>query len=310
MMKTDGSNPREQATSITETRNPRTAAIDTLSALEIVRLINDEDARVAPAVRRELPQIARAVDVIVERLRRGGRLLYFGAGTSGRLGVLDASEIPPTFSAPPDLVWGFIAGGDVALRQAVEAAEDDPAGGARAVREAGVRGRDVVVGITASGGAPWVLGAVAEAHRRGAATVAITCNPDSPLARQADVVIAPIVGPEVIAGSSRMKAGTAQKMVLNMLSTATMIRLGKVYDNLMVDVQPTNAKLRRRAVHILQEAAGVDPEAARGALEATGYQVKPALVMLLAGVDADEARRRLVAAEGFVRRALDFRDFQ
>jgi len=218
--------------------------------------------------------------------------------------VLDASEIPPTFNASLDLVWGFIAGGDVALRKSAEAAEDDPAAGAQVVREASVSGRDVVVGITASGGAPWVLGAVTEAQRRGAATVAITCNPDSPLARQAEVVIAPIVGPEVIAGSSRMKAGTAQKMVLNMLSTATMIRLGKVYDNLMVDVQPTNIKLRRRAIHILQEAAGVDPEAARCALEATGWEVKPALVMLLAGVDADEARRRLAAAEGFVRRAV------
>jgi len=295
---------REQAISITETRNPRTVAIDALSSLEIVRLINDEDAKVALAVRQELPQIARAVDMIVEQLRRGGRLLYFGTGTSGRLGVLDASEIPPTFNASLDLVWGFIAGGDVALRKSAEAAEDDPAAGAQVVREASVSGRDVVVGITASGGAPWVLGAVTEAQRRGAATVAITCNPDSPLARQAEVVIAPIVGPEVIAGSSRMKAGTAQKMVLNMLSTATMIRLGKVYDNLMVDVQPTNIKLRRRAIHILQEAAGVDPEAARCALEATGWEVKPALVMLLAGVDADEARRRLAAAEGFVRRAV------
>jgi N-acetylmuramic acid 6-phosphate etherase len=202
------------------------------------------------------------------------------------------------------LVWGFIAGGDVALRQSVEAAEDDPAAGAQVVQEAKVSGSDVVVGITASGGAPWVLGAVTEAQQRGAATVAITCNPDSPLARQSEVVIAPIVGPEVISGSSRMKAGTAQKMVLNMLSTATMIRLGKVYDNLMVDVQPTNTKLRRRAIHILQEAAGVDPEAARCALEATGYEVKPALVMLLAGVDADEARRRLATADGFVRRAV------
>jgi N-acetylmuramic acid 6-phosphate etherase len=288
----------------TEARNPRTAAIDTLSSLEIVRLINDEDAQVALAVHQELPQIARAVDVIVERLRRGGRLFYFGAGTSGRLGVLDASEVPPTFSAPPDLVQGFIAGADVALRRSVEAAEDDLGAGAQTVCEAGVGERDVVVGITASGGAPWVLGAVAEAQRRGAATVGLTCNPDSPLARQAEVVIAPLVGPEVIAGSSRMKAGTAQKMVLNMLSTATMIRLGKVYGNLMVDVQPTNAKLRRRAIRILQEAAGADESAARGALETTGYEVKPALVMLLAGVSAGEARQRLARANGFVRQAV------
>jgi N-acetylmuramic acid 6-phosphate etherase len=288
---------------ITEAQNPSTTDIDTLSSLEIVTLINDEDARVAAAVRRELPHIARAVDIIVQRMKRGGRLLYFGAGTSGRLGVLDASEMPPTYGTPPERVQGFIAGGDVALRRSVEAAEDDPQAGAQVVRGAQVSASDVVVGITASGGAPWVLGAVAEAQRRGAATIALTCNPDSPLARRAEIVVAPVVGPEVVAGSSRMKAGTAQKMVLNMLSTATMIRLGKVYGNLMVDVQPTNAKLRRRAVRILQEAAGADPQAAQAALEATGYQVKPALVMLLAAVDADEARRRLSAADGFVRHA-------
>jgi len=289
---------------ITEAQNPRTTDIDTFSSLEIVTLINDEDAKVAAAVRRELPNIARAVDVIVERMKRGGRLFYFGAGTSGRLGVLDASEMPPTYSTPPEWVQGFIAGGDVALRRSIEGAEDDPQAGAQVVRGAQVNESDVVVGITASGGAPWVLGAVAKARRRGAATIALTCNPDSPLAQQSEVVIAPVVGPEVVAGSSRMKAGTAQKMVLNMLTTATMIRLGKVYGNLMVDVQPTNAKLRRRAVRILQQAAGADPQAAQAALEATGYQVKPALVMLLAGVDAVEARRRLSAADGFVRRAV------
>ncbi len=294
----------EKPVTITEARNPRTTGIDTLLSLEIVRLINDEDARVADAVRGELERIAQAVDTIVERLRRGGRLFYFGAGTSGRLGVLDASEMVPTYSTPPDLVQAFIAGGDVALRRSVEAAEDDSEAGAQVAREAGVSECDVVVGITASGGAPWVLGVVAEAQRCGAATVGITCNPDSPLARLAEVVIAPVVGPEVIAGSSRMKAGTAQKLVLNMLSTATMVRLGKVYENLMVDVRPTNAKLRRRAVRILQQASGAGAEDARRALQATGYEVKPALVMLLAGVDADEARRRLATAEGFVRRAL------
>jgi N-acetylmuramic acid 6-phosphate etherase len=290
---------------ITEARNPRTAAIDSLSSLEIVTLINDEDAKVAPAVRCELPQIARAADIIVERLQRGGRLLYFGAGTSGRLGVLDASEMPPTFSTPPKLVQGFIAGGDAALRRSIEAVEDDAEAGAQVVREAGVSEADVVVGITASGGAPWVLGALAEAQQRRAATVALTCNPDSPLAHRADVVIAPVVGPEVIAGSSRMKAGTAQKMVLNMLSTATMIRLGKVYGNLMVDVQPTNAKLRHRAVRILQEAAGADADTAQRALEATGHAVKSALVMLLADVNADQAKRRLAVAGGFVRQAVE-----
>ena len=290
---------------ITEQSNPGTAAIDTLSSLEIVRLINEEDARVAQAVCQVLPQIAHAVDTVVERLRRGGRLLYFGAGTSGRLGVLDASEMPPTYGVPPERVQGFIAGGDAALRRSIEGAEDDAEAGEEAVRAARVTESDAVVGIAASGSTPWVLGALGEARTRGAATIGLTCNPNSPLARAVDLPIVPIVGPEVIAWSSRMKAGTAQKMVLNMLSTATMIRLGKVYTNLMVDVQPTNAKLRERAVRILQRATGVDPETAQRALTATGYEVKPALVMVLAGVDAGEARRRLVAAEGFVRRAVD-----
>jgi N-acetylmuramic acid 6-phosphate etherase len=288
----------------TEAPNPRTSAIDTLSSIEIVTLINEEDARVAGAVREQLPEIARAVEAIVERLRRGGRLFYFGAGTSGRLGVLDASEMPPTFSVPPDLVQGWIAGGDSALRRSAEAAEDDAAAGAQAAREAHVGEADVVVGIAASGTTPWVLGAIAEARERGAATIGLTCNPGAPLARAAEMAIVPLVGPEVVAGSSRMKAGTAQKMVLNMLSTATMVRLGKVYGNLMVDVRPTNDKLRRRAARILQQAASVDAETARAALEETGYEVKPALVMLLSGVDAGEARRRLDKAGGFVRRAI------
>jgi N-acetylmuramic acid 6-phosphate etherase len=290
---------------ITEQPNPGTATIDTLSSVEIVRLINEEDARVAQAVRQVLPQIARAVDTVVERLRRGGRLLYFGAGTSGRLGVLDASEMPPTYGVPADLVQGFIAGGDGALRRSIEGAEDDAEAGAEVVRAARATAQDVAVGIAASGSTPWVLGALAEARLRGAATIGLTSNPESPLAGAADVPITPVVGPEVIAGSSRMKAGTAQKMVLNMLSTAAMIRLGKVYGNLMVDVQPTNAKLRDRAVRILQQAAGVDPGTAERALTETGYEVKPALVMLLAGTDPAEARRRLAAAEGFVRRATE-----
>lgn len=289
---------------ITEERNPATAVIDTLSSSEIVALINEQDAKVAPAVQRVLPEIARAVDVIVEQLGQGGRLLYLGAGTSGRLGVLDASEMPPTYGTPPELVQGLIAGGDVALRESAEGAEDDAEAGARAVREAEVNEMDVVVGISASGGAAWVLGAVAEARQRGAPTVGLTCNPDSPLARRSSLAIVPVVGPEVIAGSSRMKAGTAQKLVLNMLSTATMIRMGRVFGNLMVDVQPTNAKLRRRAVRVLQQATGASSEEALTALQATGYTVKQALVMLLAHVDADEARRRLVASGGFVRQAV------
>lgn len=290
---------------ITEQSNPRTTAIDTLSALEIVTLINSEDMQVAQAVHQVRDQIARAVDVTVERLRRGGRLCYFGAGTSGRLGVLDASEMPPTFGVPRDLVQGHIAGGDIALRSAIEGAEDNREMGAQAVRDAQITEIDAIVGIAASGRTPWVLGAIAQAHEYQAATIGVTCNPDAPLVRLVDIPIVPVVGPEVIAGSSRMKAGTAQKMVLNMLSTATMVRLGKVYGNLMVDVQPTNAKLRHRAVRILQQAAGVDTDAAQAALDTTGYEVKPALVMLLAGVDADQARRRLAQANGFVRLAVD-----
>lgn len=294
-----------ESIAITERKNSQTAKIDTFSSLEIVTLINNEDVKVAPAVGKELPQIAQAVDIIVERLSQGGRLLYFGAGTSGRLGVLDASEIPPTYSAPPEQVQGFIAGGDVALRQSAGEAEDDREAGERLVDQLDVSEVDVVVGIAASGSTPWVLSVVDEANRRGAATIALTCNPGTPLAQLAQVAIAPMVGPEVIAGSSRMKAGTAQKMVLNMLSTTAMIRLGKVYGNLMVDVRPTNAKLRRRAVRILQEAAGVDAATALHTLKTTGYEVKPALVMLLTGCDLDEAWRRLAAAGGFVRRAVE-----
>lgn len=289
---------------ITESSNLATAGIDTLNSQEIVRLINQEDARVASAVQAELEHIAQAVDIIVERLKRGGRLFYFGAGTSGRLGVLDASELTPTYSTPPELVQAFIAGGDRALRQAVEAAEDDVAGGRQAAAEAGVGTRDVVVGITASGGAPWVLGAVEAARQRGAATIALVCNPDGALVAQVDVAIVPVVGAEVIAGSTRMKAGSAQKMVLNMLSTAAMIRMGKVYGNMMVDMRASNQKLRRRALAILQKITGASAQTAMQVLEASDYEIKPALVMLLAGVSLEEARHRLEQASGWVRPAL------
>ena len=290
---------------ITESLNPATAAIDTLTSLEIISLINQEDARVASAVQAEMAHIARAVDIIVERLEGGGRLFYFGAGTSGRLGVLDASELVPTYSTPPGLVQAFIAGGDRALRHSVEAAEDDAAGGRQIANEAGVGEKDVVVGITASGGAPWVLGAVEAARQRGAATIALVCNPDSALASQVDVAIAPVVGPEVIAGSTRMKAGSAQKMVLNMLSTAAMIRMGKVYGNMMVDMRASNQKLRERALDILQKITGASAQTAGQVLQATDYEIKPALVMLLAGVSLEEARRRLEQAKGWVRAALE-----
>jgi len=289
---------------ITEELNPNTLEIDSLSAYEIVRLINAEDAKVVPAVGEQLGQIAQAVDLIVERLSAGGRLFYLGAGTSGRLAVLDASEIPPTYSAPPEQVQGLIAGGDYALRHSSEAAEDDPGAGAETIREAGVTAADVVVGISASGSAPWVLGAVVEAKQAGAACIGLACNPDTPLEGLVEVMIAPVVGPEVIAGSTRMKAGTAQKLVLNMLSTAVMVRLGKVYGNRMIDMRPGNAKLRQRARKMLSEIGGVVEDTAARLLEVSGDEVKTALVMLLAGVDAEQARRRLREAGGFVRRAI------
>lgn len=290
---------------VTEAINPRTRDIDQLSTLEIVTRINQEDARLARAIRKELPQISRAVDLIVDRIRQGGRVFYFGAGTSGRLGVLDASELPPTYNTPPDLVQGFIAGGDVALRRSVEAAEDDAGAGRQTVIAAGVTAGDVFVAISAGGGAPWVVGGAQEARQRGAHVVALVCALGGPLHELAEVMIAPVVGPEVIAGSTRMKAGSAQKMVLNMLSTATMIRLGKVYGNLMVDVRATNQKLRLRAVRIVQDITGVDEKIAARMLEQAGFQVKPVLVMLLAGVNLDEAHRRLEAANGVVRQAIE-----
>ena len=289
---------------ITESLNPATTDIDSLSSIEIVRLINQEDARVASAVQAELVHIARAVDIIVERLERGGRLFYFGAGTSGRLGVMDASEMMPTYSTPPGLVQAFIAGGDGALRQAVEAAEDNAAGGRQVAYEAGVGEGDVVVGITASGEAPWVLGAIEAARHLGAATIALVCNPEGALVTQVDVAIVPVVGPEVIAGSTRMKAGSAQKMVLNMLSTAAMIRLGKVYGNMMVDMRTSNQKLRRRALDIVQKITGANAQTARHALQTSSYEIKPALVMLLAGVSLEEARQRLKQTGGWVRAAI------
>ena len=280
--------------------------LDQRDSLGIVTLMNQEDAKVAEAVRAELPNIARAVDIIVERLARGGRLLYFGAGTSGRLGVLDATECPPTFGVPPELVQGFIAGGPEALTRSIEGAEDDMERGmAVAWHEARVSSSDAVVGIAASGRTPWVIGALRAARAAGAATIGLVCNPITPIHEEVDVCIAPVTGPEVLTGSTRLKAGTAQKMVLNMLSTASMVRLGKAYSNLMVDVQPTNSKLRARALRILQEAAGVDRSHARILLEDSGWEVKTALVMALTDLGVEEARRLLAAAEGHVRRAIE-----
>ena len=290
---------------ITEELNPATAAIDTLSARQIVELINAEDAKVASAVARELDAIAAAVEAIVERLGRGGRLIYVGAGTSGRLGILDAAECPPTFNIPPGQVVALIAGGSEAMSRAVEEAEDDEGRGRADVAALDAGPDDVVVGISASGHTPYVLGAVAEAQARGAFTIGLTCNRPSPLGRMVDLEIAPIVGPEAIAGSTRMKAGTAQKMVLNMLSTASMILLGKTYGNLMVDVVATNAKLRARAVRIVALATGLGREEAKALLERCDGEAKTAIVAGLAGVSPEEARRRLARTGGRVRQALE-----
>ncbi len=289
----------------TEQRNPASADIDTLSTIDLLRVINDEDRTVAEAVAAVLPAIADGVEAIVAALRNGGRLVSIGAGTSGRLGVLDASECPPTFNTDPAMVVGLIAGGDHALRHAVEHVEDQPEAGAAALDAIGLTGKDVVVGIAASGRTPFVLGAVAHARSLGAATIGVANSPDSALAGAVDIPITVVTGPEVLTGSTRMKAGTAQKLVLNMLSTGAMIRLGKTYGNLMVDVRPTNAKLRDRAIRIVSEATGIERDAAEAALAAAGGEVKTAIVATLAGVPPEEARQRLASADGVVRAALD-----
>jgi anhydro-N-acetylmuramic acid kinase len=292
------------SSSLTEARNAASAEIDALPTLEMVRLINTEDTRVAEAVQVELSRIAAAIDAIAARMRDGGRLIYIGAGTSGRLGVLDAAECPPTFSTAPGQVVGLIAGGPPALTVSVEGAEDDMAAGARDVAALGVAANDTVVGIAASGATPYVLGGLRAGRERGALLVSLACNRPSEIEALADIGIAPLVGPEVIAGSTRLKAGTAQKMVLNMLSTGVMVRLGKTFGNLMVDVQPTNNKLRRRAVRIVEQACGISPDEAQAVLEACGGDVKAAIVTVLAGVAPDEARQYLEASGGIVRQTL------
>ena len=288
----------------TERRNERARDLDLLSTRDLLRLMNEEDATVARAVGACLDDIASAVDGIAARLRSGGRLVYVGAGTSGRLGVLDASEAPPTFGVPPDLVVGVIAGGDAALRRSIEGAEDDGNAAVRALDELGLGARDAVVGVSAGGRTPYVKAALERARARGAFTVALTCNARAPIAAGVDTVIAPQVGPEVVAGSTRLKSGTAEKLVLNMLSTATMVRLNKTYGDLMVDLRAASAKLRDRAVRILRETTGADDARARATLEASDWSLKPAIFMLRAGVDRAEAERRLAAAEGSLRRAL------
>jgi N-acetylmuramic acid 6-phosphate etherase len=290
---------------LTEQENPRTRSLSSLPTADVLRLMNEEDAGVAAAVCRVLPAVGRAVDAIVERSSAGGRLFYVGTGTSGRLGVLDASECPPTFGVPAELVQGIIAGGYDALHRATEASEDDREAGARDAGARGLTGRDALVGIAASGRTPYTIGAVEFARGLGAFTAALTCVPDSPITKAADVSIVPVVGPEVVAGSSRLKAGTAQKMVLNMISTATMVRLGYVTGNRMTNMRPSNVKLRARSERILAAETGLDEEAAREALAEAGGDLRVALVMSQAGLGAEEARAALEATGWVVGRAVE-----
>lgn len=290
---------------LTEQRNPRTQRIDVATVLEIVDLINAEDATVAPAVHAVRAELARAVDLAVSAIRRGGRLIYVGAGTSGRLGVLDASECPPTFGTPPEMVVGMIAGGYPALVKSSEGAEDDVNAGMAAMDQAGVTTNDFVLGIAASGTTPFVRAALSRAQTIGAATGLVSCaDPPRVLADTCDVLVLPKVGPEALTGSTRMKAGTATKLVLNTLSTAAMVRLGRAYGNLMVDLTALSDKLRDRGERIVMECCGVDRGAARRAIEAAGGSVKLAIVMVKRGVGKGEAERLLAGAEGFVRRAV------
>jgi N-acetylmuramic acid 6-phosphate etherase len=288
----------------TEARNPAAGRLDTSSALEIARLINAEDAKVAPAVRRALPQIAQAIDLITAGLERGGRLIYVGAGTSGRIAALDAAECPPTFNTDPRMVQFVMAGGQKALGAAVEANEDSRTLGRRDMAAKKPSKNDVIVGIAASGRTPYTIAALEYARRHGAKTVAVTCNRHSALGKAAEVSIVVEVGPEVVAGSSRMKAGTAQKMVLNMLSTGAMARLGYVYGNLMVNVHLKNRKLVARGISILQSAAGVDQGRARRSLRRSGNRVPVALIMLQADVSPMQAEKCLRRAKGHVRKAI------
>ncbi|MCT1691873.1 N-acetylmuramic acid 6-phosphate etherase [Brevibacterium sp. p3-SID960] len=299
-----GSTPSSTIASTTEAIDSRFAHIDTLSTIELAGVMNNEDARVAPSVGAHLAEIARAVDGITERMRRGGRLIYVGAGTAGRLGVLDASECPPTFSTDPSRVIGLIAGGRDALITAVEGAEDDTALGRADIAAQAVGPDDAVVGIAASGATPYTVDAVTAAREAGAFTAGISCNADSALGAAAEVPIEVVVGPELVAGSTRLKAGTAQKLVLNMLSTMTMIRLGKTYGNLMVDVDATNHKLTARVHRIVTEATGADEDTVTSAVEAAGGKAKTAILMILADLDALAAEDALAAAGGVLRTAL------
>jgi N-acetylmuramic acid 6-phosphate etherase len=289
---------------LTEQPNPASDHIDSLCTSEVLAIINAEDGKIAAAVAAEIPHISEAVDGILELVRKGGRLFYIGAGNSGRLGVLDAAECPPTFQAPPELVRGIIAGGEAALAHATEASEDDPAAGSRDLAGHGFTGKDALVGIAASGRTPYVLGAIEAANNLGALTVGIGCTPDSALAQRVRIAITPLVGPEVIAGSTRMKAGTATKLVLNMISTAVMIRLGYVFGNLMVNVQPRNTKLRDRATRIIAATLALSYQRAGELLREAGDRVPVAIVMARLSLDRGSAEARLAAAGGRVSEAL------
>lgn len=292
---------------VSEERNPNTMHIDLLPTLDLLREINSEDSLVPAAVQKVIPEIAAVVDEIVAAFRKGGRLVYIGAGTSGRLGVLDASECPPTFGVPPGMVVGLIAGGPDALTRSIEGAEDDPEQGKQALRDIDLTAADVVVGIAVSGRTPYVIGALQYAKSLGATTVALSCNANSLIAGVADLEISPVVGPEVLTGSTRLKSGTAQKLILNMLTTASMIRIGKSYQNLMVDVTASNQKLVARASRIVIQATGCSSEEARSTLDQTGNNVKLAILIVITGMDVAHARMALNQAGGFLRKAINMK---
>lgn len=289
---------------VSESRNPQTMDLDALSTLDLVHRFNQQDTLVAEAVKATLPDVASAVDAAAEALKSGGRIIYMGAGTSGRLGVLDASECPPTFGVPHGLVVGLIAGGPGALLKAVEGAEDNAQLGEDDLIALNLVPQDLVVGLAASGRTPYVIGGLKYARKTGCTTVAISCNPDSPIAQEADIAISPVVGPEALTGSTRLKSGTAQKLVLNMISTGAMVKFGKVYQNLMVDMKATNIKLMDRACRMVVEATGIARAEAETLLRQTDFDVKPAILMALSGLNADAAREKLAAHQGFLRAAL------
>lgn len=296
---------RQLAELTTEAVDPDFGGLDLMTTPELVAAMIDHNRQVTAALSAAADDLARAVDAAAERMQRGGRLVYVGAGTPGRLGVLDASEIPPTFGEPAERVVGIIAGGETAIRSAVENAEDDADAGGDDIAHAEIGPDDCVVGLTASGRTPYVLGAIAEARRRGAATIGVSCNPRSELSAAADVGVEVVVGPELVAGSTRLKAGTAQKIVLNTISTLAMVRIGKTYGNHMVDLRATNEKLRARGVRTVMAVADVDPAMARRALADTDWEVKPAILMCMRGLTADAAAHALTDAQGRLREALD-----